>query len=175
VNDLAEFVSLNDTTLTTDTRRVARHFHKRHADVLRAVEALDCSEDYRERNFALTMADVAGPKGAVRQEPTYRMTKDGFVFLVMGFRGKEAARIKEAYIGAFNAMADQLQQIGLSLWNQKLELEKRDATSFMWASFGSKRMLERKKELPDIRDARERLKSEMEPPLFALPSAQMTQ
>ncbi|WP_395842570.1 Rha family transcriptional regulator, partial [Edwardsiella tarda] len=28
----------------------------------------------------------------------YEMTKDGFVFLVMGFTGKRAAAFKEAYI-----------------------------------------------------------------------------
>ena len=36
------------------------------------------------------------------------MTKDGFMFLVMGFKGAKAERIKEAYINAFNAMADEL-------------------------------------------------------------------
>ena len=38
------------------------------------------------------------------------MTKDGFTFLAMGFTGKEAAKWKEAYINAFNAMADKLQK-----------------------------------------------------------------
>lgn len=32
------------------------------------------------------------------------MTKDGFVFLVMGFTGKKAAAFKEAYIAEFNRM-----------------------------------------------------------------------
>ena len=32
------------------------------------------------------------------------MTKDGFTFLVMGYRGKKAAEFKEAYISAFNKM-----------------------------------------------------------------------
>lgn len=36
------------------------------------------------------------------------MTKDGFMFLIMGFTGKKAAQIKEAYINAFNQMANQL-------------------------------------------------------------------
>jgi hypothetical protein len=36
------------------------------------------------------------------------MTKDGFTFLAMGFTGKEAAKWKEAYINAFNKMAEQL-------------------------------------------------------------------
>ena len=39
----------------------------------------------------------------------YEMTKDGFIFLVMGFTGHKAASIKEAYINAFNRMANQLQ------------------------------------------------------------------
>lgn len=34
------------------------------------------------------------------------MTKDGFTFLVMGYRGKKAAKFKEAYIQRFNAMED---------------------------------------------------------------------
>ncbi|ACY84441.1 antirepressor protein [Edwardsiella piscicida] len=38
------------------------------------------------------------------------MTKDGFVFLVMGFTGKKAAAFKEAYIAEFNRMEAQLLQ-----------------------------------------------------------------
>ena len=167
MNDLSEFVVLNDTTLTTDSRRVAKHFGKRHDNVLRAVDQMDCSAEYRRLNFEETMVEVSGPKGATRSERMVRMTKDGFMFLVMGFRGSQAARIKERYIMAFNDMADQLQQIGMSLWSQRLELEKKDATSFMWASFGSKLMLNRKSELPDIRETRERLSHEMEPGLFS--------
>ena len=144
----------------------------RHDNVLQAFDRLECSEDFRRLNFQETMDNVLGPKGAVRQERIVRMTKDGFVFLVMGFRGQKAAEVKEAYIRAFNAMADQLQQIGMSLWQQKLELEKRDATSFMWASFGAQRMNDRKKELPDIREQRKKLKAEMEPPLFTLTDSQ---
>ncbi|MBL7583265.1 Rha family transcriptional regulator, partial [Pseudomonas aeruginosa] len=39
-----------------------------------------------------------------KPEPYFRMTRDGFTFLCMGFTGKEAARWKEAYINAFNKM-----------------------------------------------------------------------
>lgn len=171
MNDLSEFVILNETTLTTDSRRVAKHFDKRHDTVLRAFDNLKCDEEFGRRNFAV--AEELDGQGKLRR--VVRMTKNGFVLLAMGFTGPKAMAMKIAYINAFDAMADQLQQIGMSLWQQKLELEKRDATSFMWASFGSKRMLERKKELPDIREERERLQSEMEPPLFAIPIAAMTQ
>lgn len=42
------------------------------------------------------------------------MTRDGFVFLVMGFTGKMAAKFKEAYIKAFNAMEAMLRARELS-------------------------------------------------------------
>ena len=166
MNDLSEFVVLNDTTLTTDSRRVAKHFKKRHDNVLRAYDSMECSDDFRRLNFEVTFSAVAGPNNSVRQERIVRMTKDGFMFLVMGFKGAEAAKFKEAFINAFNCMAEQLQSIGNSFWAQRLNLEKREATSFMWASFGSKRMLDRKREKPLLDNERQILESEMQPTLF---------
>lgn len=166
MHDLSEFVVLSDTTLTTDSRRVAKHFGKRHDRVLRAIRDLleSASTEFTDSNFGVSeFTDSTG-----RTLPMYRITKDGFMLLAMGFTGKEAMKTKIAFIDAFNAMAEQLQQIGMSLWNQRLELEKRDATTFMWASFGAKRMNERKKALPQINEDRERLASEMQPALFSL-------
>ena len=51
---------------------------------------------------------VEVPTGAFRQQRMFELTRDGFVFLVMGFTGPKAARWKEAYIAAFNAMEAQL-------------------------------------------------------------------
>lgn len=42
------------------------------------------------------------------------MTKNGFMFLVMGFTGEKAAAIKEAYINAFDWMHEQLANISKS-------------------------------------------------------------
>lgn len=165
MSDLSEFVTLTSSTLTTDSKRVARHFRKRHDNVLRAFDNLGCSDEYRRLNFEETIADVPGPKGATRQERVVRMTKDGFVILAMGFTGAEAMRIKEAYIRAFNSMAEQLQGLSLSLWEQRMALEKRDATSFAWASFGSRRMLERRRELPGFHEERARLDQQIQPRL----------
>jgi DNA invertase Pin-like site-specific DNA recombinase len=44
------------------------------------------------------------PNGGVREDLAYEITRDGFAFLGMGFKGKEAAVFKEAYIKAFNTM-----------------------------------------------------------------------
>ena len=93
----------------TNSLKVAEAFGKQHKDVLRKIAHLDCSTEFNERNFALV--EYVDGKGEKR--PAYEMTKDGFIFLVMGFTGKQAAAIKEAYINAFNWMADQLRQAAL--------------------------------------------------------------
>lgn len=163
--DLAEFVTLNQNVLVTDSRRVAKHFKKRHKNVLRAYDLLDCSDEFRQLNFEPTMGDVQGPNGAVRQERVIQMTKNGFVFLVMGFTGKEASRIKEAYINAFDAMSDQLQRVQNDLWYQMLDLERREAFSQSWASFGSRCMLRRKREKPLLQNERNLLEERLQPEL----------
>lgn len=85
---------------TTTSLAVAERFGKRHGDVLRAIEGLDCSNEFTERNFAFSAyKDSTG-----RALPMHHITKDGFMFLAMGFNGKEAGAWKERYIAAFNVM-----------------------------------------------------------------------
>lgn len=103
-------VAIINNHVTTTSAAVAEFFGKRHADVLRAIEKLECSPEYHQRNFALMTVEVAIGKGATRKDKAYRITKDGFVFLAMGFTGKEAAQWKEAYISAFNAMEEEIIQ-----------------------------------------------------------------
>ncbi|MCA3991403.1 Rha family transcriptional regulator [Vibrio vulnificus] len=99
------FVSQNN-DLVTDSRNIAEYFGKRHDDVLRKVRSLACSREFNARNFA--EVEYKDQKGERRT--AYQMTKDGFMFLVMGFTGKRAAEIKERYINAFNEMAESLKQ-----------------------------------------------------------------
>lgn len=99
-----EIVMLAGDTVMTDSRKVAAAFGKRHDSVLRSFRRLHCSPDFARRNFVecLEINRLANGK----PEPVIQMTKDGFMFLVMGFTGEKAARIKEAFIEAFNHMAD---------------------------------------------------------------------
>jgi hypothetical protein len=64
------------------------------------------------------IVEVAVGKGATRKSPAYRMTRDGFTFLCMGFTGAEAARWKEAYINAFNRMEAELQQCNTEQYSE---------------------------------------------------------
>ena len=96
------------TCVSTD---VARHFGKQHRNVLRAIENLllnlpqECL-----LNFEQASIQVAQPRGGVATYTAYRLTKDGFTLLAMGFTGKKALQFKLAYIDAFNRMEAELQQ-----------------------------------------------------------------
>ena len=100
-------ISLVNNELRTTSAKVADAFGKLHKDVLRKIESLDCSPEFASAHFCAHVENqVVGT--ARRDMKYYEMTKDGFMFLVMGFTGKKAAMIKEAYINAFNWMAGQL-------------------------------------------------------------------
>lgn len=102
----APVVFEKDGQAIANSRDVADFFGKRHADVLRAIAKLECSKEFRERNFAL--ADYIDEQGKPRKSSD--MTKDGFAFLGFGFTGKEAAKFKEQYIAQFNAMEKALRE-----------------------------------------------------------------
>ncbi|WP_165856729.1 Rha family transcriptional regulator [Marinobacter sp. JSM 1782161] len=104
-NDL--IVVHHNQPLTTSVK-VAEVFGRRHAYVLEKIQGLDCSENFSSANFSVHDQEIAIGKGAKRKSKVYEMTKDGFMFLVMGFTGKKAAQIKEAYINAFNEMAEKI-------------------------------------------------------------------
>ncbi|HHQ4229855.1 TPA: Rha family transcriptional regulator [Pseudomonas aeruginosa] len=85
---------------TTTSLDVAKHFRKRHDNVLRDIKNLECPEDFALLNFEECSRTGANN----RPEPYVRMTRDGFTLLCMGFTGKEAMHWKIAYINAFNKM-----------------------------------------------------------------------
>lgn len=88
------------------SRDVAGTFDKRHADVLRAYRDLQCSADFRQRNFApFKIKDLTGESLS-----HVLMTKNGFAFLVLGFTGATAGVFKEAYVERFDAMEAELRR-----------------------------------------------------------------
>ncbi|MEN5365631.1 Rha family transcriptional regulator [Stenotrophomonas sp. TWI273] len=60
--------------------------------------------------FAATVIEVRLGNGAVRRDPGYNLSRDGFALLAMGFTGKHALAFKLAYIAAFNTMEAKLRQ-----------------------------------------------------------------
>ncbi|ROQ53672.1 Rha family phage regulatory protein [Pseudomonas putida] len=113
-----ELVSCDDDEPTTDSLKVAKKFGKRHDTVLRSVDRLKCSSGFRLRNFA--ESSYINEQGKAQR--MFTMTKDGFMFLVMGFTGDKAAVWKEAFIEAFNWMARQLKVRSLSFEHRRNHL-----------------------------------------------------
>lgn len=100
----APHIAVIDGQPTTTSRDIAETFGKRHTDVLERIRKLECSKEFNERNFP--RVEYIDAKGETRTE--YRITRDGFAFLCMGFTGAKAAVWKERYIHTFNKMADKL-------------------------------------------------------------------
>lgn len=103
VVDMRQFVQARNGQAFTTSQRVAEAFNKQHKHVLEKVRSLECSDQFLTANFSAVQFDHRG-----NTYEAYEMTKDGFMFLVMGFTGKKAAAVKEGYIAAFNWMAEQL-------------------------------------------------------------------
>lgn len=95
-----ELIMVHRKEAVTTSLKVAEVFHKRHDNVLKSILSLDCSDQFRLLNFKETSYTDEWN----RRQPMYYITRDGFTFLAMGYRGKKAAAFKEAYISAFNKM-----------------------------------------------------------------------
>lgn len=104
--EFEQFVMLSGGSVVTDSRRVAEKFGKRHAHVMRDIRRLlgDIGEEFAESNFGLCYENNELQNG--KRQPFYTLTKDGFMFLVMGFTGRAAAKVKLAFLAAFNGMAE---------------------------------------------------------------------
>lgn len=106
---MGQLVFIENHRPVTDSLMVAETFGKNHNNVLRTIRGLECSEEFSSINFEQRDYVSRG-----KQYPKYLITQDGFVFLAMGFTGKEAARFKERYINEFNLMREQLSNPQLS-------------------------------------------------------------
>lgn len=109
---IENIVEVDGGGMFTTSLIVAEAFEKEHKDVLKAISNLECSEEFSRRNFAHT--PYVHPQNG-QTYPAYRLTRDGFAFLAMGFTGKRAALWKEKFLEAFNAMERRLTAPGRCL------------------------------------------------------------
>lgn len=100
--------------LVADSMEVAERFGKAHKNVIQSIEGL-----YQNlaAEFSATNADPEAyfiPDSYIdnrrRTQKRYKLTRDGFSLLVMGFTGPAALHWKLLYIEAFNKMEEQLRK-----------------------------------------------------------------
>lgn len=99
----------NADKVTADSRMIAEHFEKRHADVLRAID--DLIDQTSTQNCADLFIQTSYPDAYGRTQKNYQLTRDGFSLLVMGFTGSKALEWKLKYIKAFNEMESRLKSV----------------------------------------------------------------
>lgn len=103
---MKNLVTIDNGQPVTTSLLVAEIFKRRHDNVLRDIESLSCSDEFRLLNFEET--PYTHPQNGQTYK-MYRMTKDGFSFLVMGYNGEKAGEFKELFIREFNKRTAMLQ------------------------------------------------------------------
>ncbi|MGL5799389.1 MAG: Rha family transcriptional regulator [Plesiomonas sp.] len=99
-------LQISGVNVTTTSIDIATIFQKRHDDVLKRIRTLECSTEFNARNFAAV--EYTDAKGESRTQ--YKITRDGFAYLAMGFTGKRSAQFKEWFITAFNQLEQALRE-----------------------------------------------------------------
>ncbi len=107
---MSDLVFLENNQALTTSLKVAEYFEKRHDRVLRAIstsiQAVPKNGDSAKAFIKSIYKDESG-----KSNPMYLLNRDGFMFVVMGFTGEKAARLKWNYIQAFNAMEETLREL----------------------------------------------------------------
>ncbi|HHI9534321.1 TPA: Rha family transcriptional regulator [Campylobacter coli] len=117
--------------VTTTSLDIAAVFNKRHDNIIAKIETFP-KDSFTDLNFkASKYIDNTG-----RILPCYKITRDGFSLLVMGFTGEKAYKWKILFIKAFNEMEKRLRNI---------EYEKHDKLAFR-QSLGYKSQLAQQKQ-----------------------------
>lgn len=116
----------------TTSLKVAEHFKKRHSDVMRAIgtpridkrkNAHISEHDVIEITafFFQNFEEADYQDSMNRTRPMFRMSEEGFAFVVMGFTGWEAALWKVRFLNAFRAMEREMailkERESLALYN----------------------------------------------------------
>lgn len=88
----------------TTSMNVAIEFDKSHGHVLRDIDKLSCSEEFRQLNF--TLSSYTGFNG--KRARMFEMTKDGLLFLFKGYKREKSRVYKENFIAEFEKQDDLL-------------------------------------------------------------------
>ncbi|EJR6099844.1 Rha family transcriptional regulator [Campylobacter coli] len=131
INGVDVELEVVDNAVYTTSLSVAEVFNKNHKNIIRKINEFP-KDNFTKLNFELSKyIDSTG-----RILPCYKITRDAFSLLLMGFTGEKAYKWKIEFIKAFNEMEKRLRNI---------EYEKHDKLAFR-QSLGYKSQLAQQKE-----------------------------
>ena len=97
------------------SRIIAQYFGKDHRKVVRDIEALDIVGDFNTANFGrITYVDSRG-----RTQDAVALTRQGCFYLIMGYTGSKAAKIKVELLLKFDQMEKQIQEQERRYWKSE--------------------------------------------------------
>lgn len=160
-----KLVSVNDGEVVTTSKIIADVFGKQHYNVIRDIKGLDCDEEFAKLNFEVCFENNDLQNG--KPQPYYNITKDGATYLIMGYRGKRAAEFKQAYIRAFNWMANNIRQRE-ELDREINDFTRRESNSVSSGSFHGRGLAQRKVEKHKLADELKDLQARIQMVLPAL-------
>lgn len=163
VLNFVDFITADGEILMTDSLKVAAVHGKRHDHVLRMIrQRIIEAGEWGLRNFGeIEYFDEQG-----RRYPKFRMTKDGYQFLVGKMTGRKAVEHQIAFIEAFNAMAAYIknQRDGLQYQYFRKELEFKDKKGRV--SESAREMRRWQDDKPKLTTEMQALLDQMQPPLL---------
>ena len=96
--ELTKFVLNKSNEIYTTSLIIAEQFGKEHKHVLRDIDELQCSKEFNRSNFGL----ISYKDNRNRTQKMYKIKRDGFMFLVMGYTGKKASEEGNKETGKYN-------------------------------------------------------------------------
>lgn len=133
-----------DGQVLVSSRDVAKHFNKKHSEVIYAIEGR-IGKDGTVKNNGILMSGNSQlsqmfikteyKDSMNRMKYKYLMNRDGFSLLCMGFTGQEALEWKLKYIEAFNKMEETIKSGNYLTEEERLKLQlfSKDASEVAYA------------------------------------------
>lgn len=114
--------------------------------------------------FEMQPFETAG--GVQHREVAMLNESQSTLLIALMRNSKDVVGFKIALVKEFYRMRDEMARGERNLWQQMQALIAKEVASEVRASFGSRLMLDRKRELPSLRDERHMLESAIQPSLL---------
>ena len=137
--------------LMTTSKVISDVFNKPHRDVTKAINTLDCSDEFSLRNFS--QSEYTTERGKTYK--CHNITEHGFYMLAMSFTGKKAMEWKEAFIAEFSRLQSNEVNADERMSQISMEIDDVKGAGQAWSKYGlevkrrKQKVLAKKAELID--------------------------
>lgn len=163
---LCPLVTAVDGEPRASTVIIARGVRQQHASVIRMLRKYyDSFTEFGHVDFRSEVVTRQQGGGSLRE---YALLNEKQASLLLAFmrNSPKVVEFKVGLIREFFRMRDELRRREQTLWQQMHALIAKEVESKVRASFGSRLMLERRREIPRFDAERERLESAIQPSLL---------